>query len=24
VLEETGNPGHLVSLRGITKLFLPI
>jgi flavin-dependent dehydrogenase len=24
VLEETGNPGHLVSLRGLTKLFLPI
>ncbi len=24
VLEETGNPGHLVSLRGITRLFLPI
>jgi geranylgeranyl reductase family protein len=24
VLEETGNPGNLVSLRGITKLFLPI
>jgi len=24
VLEETGNPGNLVSLRGITRLFLPI
>jgi flavin-dependent dehydrogenase len=24
VLEETGNPGNLVSLRGLTKLFLPI
>jgi geranylgeranyl reductase family protein len=24
VLEETGNPGNLVSLRGIAKLFLPI
>jgi geranylgeranyl reductase family protein len=24
VLEETGNPGNLVSLRGITKLFLPL
>jgi geranylgeranyl reductase family protein len=24
VLEETGNPGNLVSLRGITQLFLPI
>jgi geranylgeranyl reductase family protein len=24
VLEETGNPGNLVSLRGITKLFIPI
>ncbi len=23
VLEETGNPGNLVSLRGITRLFLP-
>ena len=24
VLEETGNPGNLVSLRGMTRLFLPI
>jgi len=24
VLEETGNPGNLVSLRGIAKLFVPI
>jgi menaquinone-9 beta-reductase len=24
VLEETGNPGNLVSVRGIAKLFLPI
>ena len=24
VLEETGNPGNLVSLRGLTRLFLPI
>ncbi|HSW08362.1 NAD(P)/FAD-dependent oxidoreductase [Aquabacterium sp.] len=24
VLEETGNPGHLVSLRGITRLFIPL
>ena len=24
VLEETGNPGNLVSLRGIVRLFLPI
>ena len=24
VLEETGNPGNLVSLRGIARLFLPI
>ena len=24
VLEETGNPGNLVSLKGITKLFVPI
>jgi flavin-dependent dehydrogenase len=24
VLEETGNPGHLVSLRGIVKLFVPV
>ena len=24
VLEETGNPGNLVSLRGITRLFLPL
>ena len=24
VLEETGNPGNLVSLRGLAKLFLPI
>ena len=24
VLEETGNPGNLVSLRGLTKLFIPI
>ena len=24
VLDETGNPGHLVTLRGITRLFLPI
>jgi menaquinone-9 beta-reductase len=24
VLEETGNPGNLISLRGITRLFLPI
>ncbi|MBI3368725.1 MAG: geranylgeranyl reductase, partial [Burkholderiales bacterium] len=24
VLEETGNPGNLVSLRGITKLFVPL
>jgi geranylgeranyl reductase family protein len=24
VLEETGNPGNLVSLRGILKLFLPV
>jgi len=24
VLEETGNPGNLVSLRGISRLFLPI
>ena len=24
VLDETSNPGHLVSLRGLTKLFLPI
>ncbi|MBI5259841.1 MAG: geranylgeranyl reductase family protein [Burkholderiales bacterium] len=24
VLEETGNPGNLVSLRGFTRLFLPI
>jgi geranylgeranyl reductase family protein len=24
VLDETGNPGNLVSLRGITRLFLPI
>ena len=23
VLEETGNPGNLVSLRGIFKLFVP-
>ncbi len=23
VLEETGNPGNLISLRGITQLFLP-
>jgi flavin-dependent dehydrogenase len=24
VLEETGNPGNLVSVRGIVRLFLPI
>lgn len=24
VLEETNNPGHLVSVRGITRLFLPV
>lgn len=24
VLDETGNPGHLVSVRGIVRLFLPI
>lgn len=24
VLEETGNPGNLVSLRGLTRLFLPL
>src|SRR5262245_23501286 len=24
VLEETGNPGNLVSLRGITRLFIPL
>jgi flavin-dependent dehydrogenase len=24
VLEETGNPGNLISVRGITRLFLPI
>jgi flavin-dependent dehydrogenase len=24
VLEETGNPGNLVTLRGLTRLFLPI
>jgi hypothetical protein len=24
VLEETGNPGNLLSVRGIAKLFLPI
>jgi menaquinone-9 beta-reductase len=24
VLEETGNPGNLVSLRGLAKLFVPI
>ena len=24
VLEETGNPGNLVSLRGIVKLFVPV
>ena len=24
VLEEKGNPGNLVSLRGLTRLFLPI
>jgi len=24
VLEETHNPGHLVSVRGITRLFLPV
>jgi hypothetical protein len=24
VLEETGNPGNLVSLRGLSRLFLPI
>ena len=24
VLEETGNPGNLVSAKGIAKLFLPI
>jgi flavin-dependent dehydrogenase len=24
VLEETGNPGNLVSLRGITRLFVPL
>ena len=24
VLEEKGNPGHLVSLRGIVRLFLPL
>ncbi|WP_088285827.1 NAD(P)/FAD-dependent oxidoreductase [Ideonella sp. A 288] len=24
VLEETNNPGHLVSLRGLTKLLLPV
>ena len=24
VLEETGNPGNLVSLRGIARLLLPI
>jgi geranylgeranyl reductase family protein len=24
VLDETGNPGHLVSLRGIVRLFVPI